>query len=144
MQSPKDMINPEFPLFIPSKGRYNTNLTANYLDIMKVPYRLVVEPQEYDLYLEKIKDKNKIIILDMTYKEKYNYCDEYGTTKGTGSGPARNFIWDTAVNEGYKYHWIMDDNIIMVRYLNQWKILYCDIKMFIWQDHIIAFSTQEN
>ena len=118
MQNPKDMINPRYPLFIPSKGRYNTNLTANYLDIMGVPYRLVIEPQEYDLYLQNIKDEKKLLILNMDYKNKYEYCDDYGLDKGTGSGPARNFIWDTALKEGYEYHWIMDDNIRSFRILN--------------------------
>jgi hypothetical protein len=113
--------NPRFPIFIPSKGRYNTNLTANYLDYMKVPYRLVVEPQEYDLYLEKIQDKSKLLILDMSCKEKYEYCDEFGTEKATGSGPARNFIWETAIKEGHEYHWIMDDNIRAFRIMNDNK-----------------------
>jgi len=118
-QNQKDINNlPRFPLFIPSKGRYNTNMTANFLNEIGVDYRIVIEPQEYDLYLEKIKDKNKLLILDMSYKEKYDYCDAFGTTKGTGSGPARTFIWDTAKKEGHEYHWIMDDNIKSFRILN--------------------------
>ena len=42
-------MNPQFPLFIPTKGRYKTNFTATYLDYMGVPYRLIVEPDENTL-----------------------------------------------------------------------------------------------
>jgi len=134
--------NPRYPLFIPSKGRYKTNLTARYLDYMQVPYRLVVEPQEYDLYLENIIDKNKLLVLDMSYKDNYDYCDEFGTTKGTGSGPARNFIWDTAVKEGHKYHWIMDDNIMSFRILNNnAKIKVKNGKLFkLMEDFILRYK----
>jgi hypothetical protein len=53
----------------------------------------------------------EIIELDMSYKAKYELCDEHGLSKSTGSGPARNFIWDHAVKSGAAWHWIMDDNI---------------------------------
>lgn len=112
-------LKPRFPLFIPSKGRYDSRLTSKWLDFIDVPYRLVVEPQEYDLYLKEVKDENKLLILDMSYKEKYDLCDEHGLTKTTGSGPARNFIWDTAVSEGWDWHWIMDDNIRSFRRMNR-------------------------
>ena len=46
-----------FPIFIPSKGRYKINMTAKYLDSMGIKYRVVVEPQEYDLYLKYLKDE---------------------------------------------------------------------------------------
>ena len=111
-------INPQFPLFIPTKGRYKTNFTATYLDYMGVPYRLIVEPDEYDLYLQNIKDEKKIIVLDMEIKKKYEYCDDKGIDIPTGGGPARNFIWDIAKKEGHEWHWIMDDNIKSFRILN--------------------------
>jgi len=110
---------PQFPLYIPSKSRYETNFTANYLDYMGVPYRLVVEPDEYYHYLSTIGDKKKLLVLDMSYKEKYDLCDDIGLEFTTGSGPARNFIWDHSISEGHKYHWIMDDNIRSFRRLNK-------------------------
>ena len=53
------MTNPRYPLFIVSKGRADTRYTARYLDYMNVPYRLVVEPDEYNLYVKAVGDKNK-------------------------------------------------------------------------------------
>ena len=112
-------LNPQFPLFIPSKGRHDSRLTSKWLDHIGVHYRLVVEPQEYDLYLKEVGDESKVLKLDMSYKEKYELCDDYGLSKTTGSGPARNFIWDTAVSEGWDWHWIMDDNIRSFRRMNK-------------------------
>ena len=69
----KDTNNPQFPIFIPSKGRYEGKLrqTSLFFDEINVPYKLVVEPQEYDKYLEAIKDEKKLLVLDMSYKENY-------------------------------------------------------------------------
>ncbi len=55
----------------------------------------------------------------MDYKKKYDLCDNLGLSKTTGSGPARNFIWDTAKKEGHKWHWIMDDNIRAFRRMHK-------------------------
>ena len=103
--------DPAYPIFIPSKGRWQSRLTSKWWDQLGIHYRLVIEPDEYDNYLNEVKDESKLLKLDMSYKEKYDLCDEYGLTKTTGSGPARNFIWDTAEKEGWEWHWIMDDNI---------------------------------
>ena len=113
------MFNPTFPIFIPSYSRFDSRYTAKYLDYMKVPYRLVVQPEQYNDYLREVKDRKKLLVLDMSYKQKYDYCDDYGLEKPSGSGPARNFIWDTAVAEGHQYHWIMDDNIKSFRRFNK-------------------------
>ncbi len=81
----------------------------------------VVEPQEYDKYAAAIPKRN-IIVLNMAYKEQYDYLDGLGLTKGSGSGPARNFIWDTAAQMGCDYHWIMDDNIVQfTRWNNNYR-----------------------
>lgn len=112
-------LNPQFPLYIPSKGRYDSRQTSKFLDSIKVPYKLVVEPQEYAQYLDAVGDENKVLKLDMSYKEKYELCDEHGLNKTTGGGPARNFIWDHSISQGYKWHWIMDDNIRSFRRMNK-------------------------
>lgn len=103
---------PQWPLYIPSKGRwqYERRLTVRALDEMNVPYRLVVEQQEYDEYAAVI-DPARLLVLDPAYQRDYDTCDDLGDTKPKGSGPARNFIWDHAVSEGHAWHWIMDDNI---------------------------------
>jgi hypothetical protein len=60
----------------------------------------------------------RIIPLDMGYKADYELCDEFGLEKSTGPGPARNFAWDHSMSLGYKWHWVMDDNITAFRRLN--------------------------
>jgi hypothetical protein len=105
---------PRFPLYIPSKGRaaYMATKTSRALTRMGLEHFVVVEPQEEAAYRAATKDLlAKIVVLDLAYKEKYELCDDLGLTKSTGSGPARNFIWDHAIAGGHAWHWIMDDNI---------------------------------
>ncbi len=118
------MSNQRFPIFIPSKGRFKTNMTANCLEAMGMDFYVVVEPQEFDLYAENL-DKKRLIVLDMSCKDNYEYCDNYGLTKSTGGGPARNFIWQTSIDMGYDYHWIMDDNIRTFKILNHNEKVIC-------------------
>jgi hypothetical protein len=102
----------DYPLYIPSKGRWDTMLTSKALTQMGVPHNIVVEPQEVDIYKDASKNLLATIIeLDMSYKDSYEYCDNFGTSISTGSGPARNFIWDHSISCGHEWHWIMDDNI---------------------------------
>ena len=112
-------MKPKYPIFIPSKGRFDSLITAKYLDYCKVPYRIIVEPQEYNDYLRAVQSQQKLIVLDMSYKENYDTCDDLGLTKSTGPGPARNFAWDVAIAEGYDHHWVMDDNITSFRRFNK-------------------------
>jgi hypothetical protein len=87
-------------------------MTSKYLTAMNVRHFVVVEPAEVSAYQEAAKGLlADIIPLDMSYKDKYELCDDFGLTKSTGSGPARNFIWDYAIAAGHAYHWIADDNI---------------------------------
>lgn len=107
-------MKPNFPLYIPSKGRFEYMVTSKYLTIMKTPHFIVVEPQEVDQYrksVEKMGLLAEILPMDMSYKEKYELCDDLGLTKSTGPGPARNFAWDHSISNGYDWHWVMDDNI---------------------------------
>lgn len=122
--------NPQFPLYIPSKSRAETALTPRYLDKMNVPYRLVVEEQQYDDYL-KFFPAEKLLILDKRYQDEYDTCDDLGDTKSKGPGPARNFIWEHSISEGYDWHWVMDDNIEMfLRLHNNQRIPVADGMIF--------------
>jgi hypothetical protein len=103
-------MNPQFPLYIVSKGRADSRLTSRSLEAMDVPYHIVVEEQEYDEYASVI-DEKKILVLDKTYQDEYDTFDDLGNTKSKGPGAARNFVWDHAMAEGYPWHWVMDDNI---------------------------------
>jgi len=89
--------NPRYPIYIISKGRGDTRLTSNALERIGVPYKIVIEPQEYDEYSCVI-DEDRILVANFS-------------NHGKGSGPARNFAWDHARTIGAKRHWVLDDNI---------------------------------
>lgn len=90
-------MNPQYPVYVISKGRWESRRTSKALEKIAVPYRIVVEPQEHDLYSAVI-DPAKILTLPFS-------------NLGQGSIPARNWVWDHAEQEGYARHWILDDNI---------------------------------
>ena len=90
-------MNPKFPVYIISKGRWESRYTSKTLEKLGVPYRIVIEPQEFDQYASVI-DQSKILILPFS-------------NLGQGSIPARNWVWEHSINEGHRRHWIMDDNI---------------------------------
>jgi hypothetical protein len=91
------MTNPHYPVYIISKGRWESRLTSKALEKMKVPYHIVVEPQEYDNYAAVI-DPEKIYTLPFS-------------NLGQGGIPARNWVWEHSISIGAERHWIIDDNI---------------------------------
>ena len=99
-------MNPRFPIFIPSKGRWASRLTVKALDRIGVPYTICVEPSEYDEYASVI-HPNRIAVLP----------DDFSKLE-RGSIPVRNWIWQRARSVGAKRHWIIDDNIINFYRLN--------------------------
>ncbi len=99
-----------YPVYIVSKGRWESRLTAKSLDAIGVPYRIVVESQERDAYAAVI-DPSRILVLDPAYQRDYDTCGETPGVTSKGSGPARNFAWDHAKAGGHARHWMMDDNI---------------------------------
>ena len=90
-------MNPKYPVYIISKGRWESRLTSKALERMRVPYHIVVEPQEYDNYAAVI-DQKKILVLPFS-------------NLGQGSIPARNWVWEYSISVGAERHWILDDNI---------------------------------
>ena len=115
-------IYPQFPLYIPSKGRAEYMITSKALTLMNVQHYVVVEPHQVKDYQNAVREMKltaTILPLDMTYKEKYELCDEHGLTKSTGPGPARNFAWEHSIKNGFTHHWVMDDNISSFRRLNR-------------------------
>ena len=51
-------MNPKHPVYIISKGRWDSRHTSTALEKMNMPYQIVVEEQEYDQYASVI-DKDK-------------------------------------------------------------------------------------
>ena len=89
--------NPRYPVYIISKGRWESRLTTRALEKIRVPYRIVIEKQEYAKYAAVI-DPAKILVLPFANLRQ-------------GGIPARNWVWEHAIAGGHKKHWIMDDNI---------------------------------
>ena len=106
-------MNPQFPLYICSKGRFKRRLTSDFLSYCKIPHFIVVEPSEVADYKNATKDDPLVTILelDMGYKENYDTLDDLGDQRSKGAGAARNFAWDHAIKNGAPWYWIMDDNI---------------------------------
>ena len=102
---------PRSPLYIVSKGRWESRLTHKSLVAMRVPHFIVVEPAEVDAYRAVCDPLATILELDMSYKDRYDVFDEFGTTRSVGPGAARNFAWDHSIANGHPWHWVMDDNI---------------------------------
>lgn len=97
MVSSQESIVPKYPVYIISKGRWESRLTSKALEKMNCAYRIVIEPQEYHEYANVI-DAKKILVLPFS-------------NLGQGSIPARNWVWEHSISEGHKRHWILDDNI---------------------------------
>jgi len=87
---------PRYPIYVISKGRHDCCLTARCLVNDKVPFKLVIEPQELDLYAEHF-SKDVLQVLPFS-------------NLGLGSIPARNWVWEDAKKTGALRHWILDDN----------------------------------
>jgi hypothetical protein len=103
-------MNPKHPVYIVSKGRWESRLTSKAFEEMKVPYFIVVEEQEYENYASVISPE-KILILDKQYLRDYDTCDSLGNSLGVGPGAARNFCWQHSISLGASWHWVLDDNI---------------------------------
>ena len=99
-----------YPVFIPSKGRADIAGTAQRFERIGVPFRLIVEEQERDEYAARFGEE-RILILPPKYQDAYDPLDGYGADFPLGPGPARNFAWDVAIEEGAPWHWTVDDNI---------------------------------
>lgn len=113
---------PQFPLYIVSKGRHEYMVTSKVLSSLGVKHFIVVEPQQVEDYQRAARAMNllaNILPLDMSYKDRYQLCDDLGHLRSTGPGPARNFAWDHSIAHGFAWHWVMDDNIRSFRRLNQ-------------------------
>lgn len=98
-------MNPRYPVYVISKGRWESRLTSKALELRAIPYRIVIEPQEYDQYKAVI-DPARILVLPFS-------------NLGQGSIPARNWVWEHSVGEGHKRHWILDDNILDFRRIHK-------------------------
>jgi len=111
-------MNPNFPVYVVSKGRSHNGLTTRALYEMGVSHYVVVEESEVELY-KNGRCYGELIVLPLKYKTDYELCDDLGFSKSTGPGPARNFCIDHSASIGFTHHWVMDDNIDAFHYMNR-------------------------
>ncbi len=95
-----------YPIFIISKGRWEARKTARALLALKIPFKIVVEPQEADQYIA--------VLGDHVHVAPENFSE-----RGQGGIPVRNYVWQLAEEIGSGRHWIMDDNISRFCRLNR-------------------------
>lgn len=132
-------MNPQFPIYIVSKGRWKSRLTSKAFERMRVPYRIVVEEDEYADYCSVI-DKAKVLVLDKSYQRNYDIFRDMGTG-GTGSGPARNFAWEHALTSGHSWYWCVDDNIGGFGRFNGVRDKVCDGTIFrCMEDFVLRYK----
>jgi len=117
-------MKPKYPIYIVSKGRWGSRLTSKALDAMNVEYYMVIEEQEYHHY-SKVVYPRKLLILPKLYLDNYETMDSL-PEGSKGPGAARNFAWDHAKANGYKRHWVMDDNLDAFHRLNGNVKAECD------------------
>ncbi len=82
-------------MYILSKGRARERKTARLLDHIRVPYHVVIEPQDEADYAAVI-PREKLLVMDKN--------DE-------GISYVRNFIWEHSISIGAERHWQLDDDI---------------------------------
>jgi len=87
---------PRYPIFIPSKGRFENNLTAKMFLNADIPFRLIVEKKDEYEYRKRYGDESVISLPS----------SDYG-----GVWVARNYCKQIATQLGSRYHWQIDDDI---------------------------------
>jgi len=114
-------VLPKYPVYIVSKGRAHNGLTTKALTRMKVPHFIVVEDSELNDYLLSPSVSTAyatLLTLPQSYLDEYDTCDDLGNTRSKGPGAARNFCLDHSKENGFKRHWVMDDNLDAFHRLN--------------------------
>jgi hypothetical protein len=101
-----------YPIYIVTKGRHENPMTANLFKRENLDFKIVVEPQEYDLYCESV---GKEYVMKLPF-----------ANLGLGSYPARNHCWEDSIKNGFDRHWVFDDNISKIRRINKGRKISCN------------------
>ena len=105
-------IHPRYPIYVISKGRSDCCLTAKFLIKDDVPFKIVIEPQEFKDYVD-VYGKERLLILPFS-------------NLGLGPIPARNWVWEHSKEIGVERHWILDDNMLGVSRRYATKRIHCN------------------
>ena len=98
-----ERTNPQYPVYIISKGRADSMITSKSLRRMEVSHYIAIEPQDladYEQALINFDLKDFVTLLVLPF-----------SNHGDGPGRARNWCWDHSIELGAKRHWVLDDNI---------------------------------
>lgn len=124
-------MNPRFPVYIISKGRWNIRQTSDAFKKINIPHKIIVEASQFNKYAEKVGEEN-VLILPQEYLDKYETLDDLGSSKSKGPGAARNFAWDHSIENGHDWHWVFDDNIAAFYILNRNRRIGVDSGTFLY------------
>lgn len=107
-----------FPVYVISKGRWETPYTARALDAMGVPFQMIVEEREHGAYAEVV-GEDRLLILPRAHLDHYDVVIDRDGDTGLGPGPARNFAMQHSLSSGHTAHWVLDDNIKGFQYMDR-------------------------
>ena len=127
---------PQYPFYIPTRGRPQHQLTARKLLRAGITPTLVVEEAEHDAYAAANPDC-RVLAWPQRYMDEYERTPELDPHPTTGA--AHNFAWDHARDAGFTHHWVMDDNILLFKYRTEkGKVLsYPGAKWFYWHEALM-------
>lgn len=120
------MIEPRYPVYIPSKGRAGNLLTLRAFDRDGTPCRVVVEPSQVESYLPVVGSERLLVLPE----------------NGKGLTYARNWIWEHAIAEGHERHWQFDDDIREFIRAHKGHRLYCssDVALAVLEDFVDQYE----
>jgi hypothetical protein len=121
-----DLMLPRYPIYIPSKGRYDTCFTARFLIQDGVPFYLVVEPQEQYHYSVAFGEE-RLLVLPWSGNDEIRkkFCEDRNIENG-GLIAVRNWIKEHSISEGHARHWQLDDNIRWISRRFQSRRIRCN------------------
>lgn len=99
-----------YPIYVPSKGRFERCLTAKFLLEDGAPFYLVVEEQEADDYASRYGAEH---VLVLPFSNRGSVI------------PARNWIKQHATEQGHARHWQFDDNMRCIRRVYRGRRIRC-------------------
>lgn len=114
LNSLDSLPDPEYTFYIPSKGRSDTTKTTKTLSEFNLPFKLVVEPQDYSAYVTRFGEES-VICMDKNDQGIYY---------------VRQWIKDYSTAKGEDYHWQLDDDLRYFRSHFGKRIRLTDGKIF--------------
>ncbi len=96
---------PRYPIYIPSKNRADHCYTAQLFIQDGVPFKIVVEPSQYDAYARNFGEEHLLVLPE-------------DNMRLLG---ARLWIREHSIQQGYERHWQFDDNITHMYRLHKGK-----------------------